>query len=209
MMDKKLETLLRNEKKMEEEKILFGGNIYKNINYLKSIRVTNENIDLLKENLNSIEKIGNQFVEDIIRLHAELYLILGGDKEDNNNNSTSSLVNEISIKTCSIINLALQEIRQINQMIVDCDAKNSDVYLSGKDYCFIAIFLHELFMSYSSLVVILLSKRYLDESYVNAIRERLNLLMSIQYESLRQNFNTVQSFEKSKKASDESLITIH
>jgi len=207
-MEKKYE--LHNKEKIEEEKILLGGNIYKNANYLPLIKVRSEDTASLREDLNIIDKIGKQFVEDIIRLHADLYIILACDQEDNKDIPINRVMNEIAIQTCAKINLALEQVREITQIIADYNRnKPLNIQLSGKQYCFISILLNELFMTYTSLIVILLSKRYIDEIYINAIRERLNLLMSAQYEQLRQKFQTVQCLEFSNDSLKEPLMTIH
>ena len=190
IMNEKFEKVIENKIKMEEEKILLGGSLYKNRNSLPSLIITPDNFNDLTNDLLMIQGICHQFSEDIVRLHADLFHDYGFnlDKDIKEDHPIYHLLNEIAVPIVAKLSLAQESAKDIeNKLSID---KQGTIH--GDEYCFISIALNELFAVYTSLLSLTLSRKYLDENYVNAIRERLSFLIHPQYEEMRQKFKVVQ-----------------
>jgi hypothetical protein len=188
IMNEKFENLIENKLKIEQEKILLGGNVYKNRNFLPSLVVTPDKFDGLIEDLTMIQSICYQFSEDIVRLHADLFHDYEFDKDTNEDHPIYRILNEIAVPIVAKLSIANESAKDIkHKLSID---KQGTIY--GDEYCFIAIILNEIFAVYTSLLSLTLSRKYLDESYVSAIKDRLGFLINPFYEELRQKFNVVQ-----------------
>jgi|1185.fasta_scaffold00002_17 hypothetical protein len=188
--------------KIEEEKKLLGGTIYSKRFFMPHIYITPDNYDEFIDDIDILDKIGNQFGLDITDLFAELYLIYEMDVDPNFEKIINATIREFSVTSSAKINLALIQIKELKKLL--SSSKKTEII--GDQYCFIVIMLQELLMIYTSFIIFIYVKRYLDDKSMEAIKERIDFIASYHYESLRKKFNVIHCFSISE---NEKLQTIH
>lgn len=210
MLENELEKRIQNKSKLEEEKKLLGGAIYRVRHSLPNLIVNDDNFEIFIKDLRQIDKVCSQFGEDIVRLHADLHVAYEMHLEQNQESHINTIISEIAIPLCAKIHLAQYQARELLSFISKCeeDGVHDSANITGDDYCFIILMLHELFMIYTSLITLLLSKNYIDNNYIDAIRDRLFFMIHPEYELLRKKFNVVESI-KISTMQEELITTIH
>jgi len=209
IMNKKFDEIVNAKEKLENERIQFGGIIYKNRNLLPSLIITEDNFHKIIDDLNMIQKICNQSSQDIVRLHADLFCHYGfyDNHEKNQNSPIYAIINEMSIPIVAKLGIAKENAddleKKINTDIIQ--KKKSTIY--GEEYCFISIILNEIFPIYTGLVSFLLGRVYFDENYLEVIRQRLDFLMHPSYEALRKSFKVVEILRIISNPID--TVTVH
>lgn len=187
-MSNVIEKILDRENKLEDEKLLFGGDLYMFRHSLPPILINDSNVEDYQLKLKRISEIAKQFGGDITHLAAELYVLFNSELIPN------AHIQQIATLALGKISCALLQIPDIEDKIEN-SIKNKEelnVEITGNDYCFIVVMLNDLLLSYLSMVNFIYIKNYLNDEFLNAIRDRLNFLLSHSYEDLRQTFKTVQ-----------------
>lgn len=210
-MTKAFDAILDRHNKLEEEKTKFGGDTYIKRHQLPQITVSFKDWNEFKDDIEIIKRIGKQFGGDFSHLSAELYILYEMDLEENAKNPYNLMIQHMAADTLGKISCALLQTGPLEDKIghfFGDNTKDYDLLLNGDDYCFIALMLNELLFSYVSLINFLYIKRYLNEDFLNAIRDRLNFIISEQFESLRIRFKAAHVFSIVNQKG-ERLETIH
>lgn len=153
----------------------------------------------------------DQFGSDITHLFAELTLLYKikeeSDLEDEQKNSIR--LNFLIIR--GLLSHAMLQSHQIIEAVEDWDQDESafqNFEIKGADYYFIPIVLNNLWGAYSMLLTFMIKKVYLNIEFIESIRERLNYLISPQFEDFRRTFKVAECWEIKQK-SEENPITLH
>lgn len=209
IMNKKFEDLVVEKEKIETEKLRLGGVIYKNRNLLPSLIITEDNFEKAIYDLKMVQKICNQFSEDIVRLHADLFCYYGfnDNPEKHQTSPIYAILNEMAVPIVAKLGISKENAEEVEKKVNAevIQKKKSTIY--GDEYCFIAIILNEIFPIYSGLVSLLLGRVYFNENYLTVITERMNFLMHPSYEALRKSFKVVEILRMFSNNLDS--VTVH
>jgi len=205
-MNVDISEILKRKAALEEEKILFGGEVYLNRHILPPITIDMDNNEDYRGYVSSIKHIAEQFGADCCHLFAELcYLYKIMDEEDLKH-PLKLPIQQIGSHILGKISLAILQTNKIQEILLE----NEEYELSGEDYCFIIIMLQDLFNTYCYMVAFLQRKQYLNDALRESIRERLMFLISGSFEELREMFLVAQSYDIIEKRMEEGKMnTIH
>jgi hypothetical protein len=204
-MIKNLTDFIFDKSQEETERQLFGANIYSSAHKFPSIYITNRKQDLEynEYNLESFTKytklinnISNNCGSDLALLFGEIYNIYKIDNE------SITLDQQIIIDFCteSLAHLSLA-MKQSDQLINNIETsfdnfKKSNYEIEGKDYCFIVMMLNNLFYYYSTIVNLIIQKRYLNIEFIRSISERLSFIVSEEFETIRRIFKVIECYKE-------------
>lgn len=207
--------------KREQEKQLFGGNLYEMAHKLPTIYITKnikESVDGIQNtyNLESlinytrvVRDISDSCGRDLALLFAELYKLyeIGIDNilPNPQNMFINTMITDFCTEAIALLSLALSQSEKLLEILnSDKDRNNLEIEITGNNYCFIVIILKNLFYYYSTIVNFITSKRYLNSDFISSISERLAFIVSNEFESIRRMFKVVECYK-----AIESTTTFH
>jgi hypothetical protein len=194
------------------ERKLFGGNIYSSAHKFPSIYITNNKEDL-EHNVYNLEyftkyiKLINDMSticgEDIAKLFAEIFKIYNISEDGINHSTQDEMIISFCTEALAHLSLAMnQSGKLINLIEASFDPlsirQQSNYEIEGKDYCFIVIVLNNLFHYYSTIINIVMQKRYLNTEFVRSISERLALILSYEFETMRRMFKVLECYKEAE-----------
>lgn len=156
--------------------------------------------------INMVEKICNTFERDTAVILEEICKIYNIPLSLDDRKKINNIHAMIFETGAHFINDISSAIKESKELISEIENKREDemITLDGSRYFFIVRALNFLFYYYTQIIFILRSRKYLDERYIAAIRERLVFLISPEMEEVRKFFKVVECFE-----SMENKITLH
>ncbi len=190
--------ILNKKEQLEDEKILFGGEIYQYRHSLPHITIDLSNNEDYRMYVSRVKKVADQFGADICHLFAELCLLYNIVDDSDIKNPVKLSIQQIGSHILGKIALAMLQAKKIEEKILASD----DCEILGEEYCFIAIMLQDLFNTYSFMISFLSRKRYLNEQFIISIKERLTFLISGAFEELKEMFMVVQGYDSIEKTID-------
>lgn len=195
IMNKKFDQLVIEKEKIETEMMKLGGVIYKNRNLLPSLTITADNLGKITSDLKMIQKICDQFSEDIVRLHADLFVHYGFNDcmEESQSNPIFSILNELAVPIVAKLGIAKRNAGDIAIKVNQEVSHKNESTLYGAEYCFISIILNEIFPIYTGLISLALGRLYFDENYLDVLKQRIGFLLHPSYEALRKGFKVVET----------------
>jgi len=200
-----LDSLIKKKSQLEEEKILFGGEIYQHRHILPKIKIDMSNHEEYSILISKVKQVGQTIGSHIAHLFAEL-VILYQVTENNLKNPVSLSIQQISTHMLGKIAFAMLQVDKLENILEE----NDDYDMVGDDYCFISIMLQDLFNSYSFMLSFVQRKRYFSPEDINSIRNILNFFISSQYEELREMFYVAQGYTMiEKQLEDNNINTVH
>lgn len=176
---------ITDESQDELEKKMFGGDIYKKSHLLPIISIKKEQVDQFLDHVELIKDITEAFGRDLSLLFAEIYSIANPDKKEIPNTTLT----EFCTHSLAILALAL---KQSQNLICKKSILQNDLEISGKEYCFITLFLNDIFYYYTTMINYIMNKRYLNENFLTGTRERICFIVSEEFEKLRKIFHVVE-----------------
>jgi hypothetical protein len=214
-MSNNFDTLLGTKKRVEGEKIMFGGDMYVKRHCLPEIHINSDNLKIYLGIIEKIDKIATQFGMDFALLSKEISIIFNLEKEEGNVTQADIVIQSVFHQALGTIACALEEINPLRKRIDKIFGKKpmekeNSIYLHGEDYCFIAKMLNELWPSYINLLNLIYIKRYFKEEDLLPIRERLSFILSNEYEDIRKYFKCVQCLDIIQQSEENpKKFTIH
>jgi hypothetical protein len=86
--------------------------------------------------------------------------------------------------------------RKQSTILLDSLMNPNKVVINGEEYCFIAIFLNNLFQYYSFVLQIIMLKEYLTVEALDKYSERFAFMLSPKFQSIRLAFRVMECSEK-------------
>ncbi len=209
-MTQKLENILSRELQIEQEKQLFGGNIYAMAHLLPTIYITKD-VKEEKEGVNNhytfelfinytylVRDIIDKGGKDLSLVFAELFNLHGINIKNSCSDEDYIFKNKILIEFCAQtqmqLSLALNQSEKLLETLKSYEDNNSNIEIYGKDYCFIVIILNNLLQYYSTTINFLSNKVYFNTEFFSDMSERLNYILSNEFESIRRMFKVVECY---------------
>lgn len=208
-MTKDITSLILNNSQEEMERKLFGGNIYSSAHKFPSLYITNieqdlehnaYNLEYFTKYIKLINDMSSICGEDIAKLVAEIFKIYNLSEKGIHQSTQDEMI--ISFCTEALANLSLamnQSGKLINLIGSHFDHSTKSNYeIEGKDYCFIVIVLNNLFHYYSTIINLVIQKRYLNNEILKSISERLSLIVSYEFETMRRIFKVLECYKEAE-----------
>lgn len=192
--------------KPDIQKIKIGGSIYEYCNMLPTITINQDNKEEYQNYFESINKIANVSGSDLMLLFADICTLL--DEE------TKESIQEVFLNSIAIVGYALH---QSSEIIVTLKEGKNDLILDGSTYCFIIIFLAELFSIYCCFVhhlkmlkyttsgIIVNSGSLANDISVSKMQSTIAFILSEEFESLREIFQVIKCYQLAYYQTDNSL----
>lgn len=190
----------------EDERVHFGGQIYKQRYDLPTIALVNEEVKKYERHLLNLENICKSFCDYIGHLFMDVCMIY-------NIKGIEDLDNEINIILQRSMSLIMGRIgnaeRQVKILRVALEGKNN-YEIQGHEYCFIPLMLQDLLFTCNELLAAMFGKKYLDKDFIDTVNAINGFLISQAYEELRQAFKTVEIFNGTLKTLNlTNPLTVH
>lgn len=195
--------------KVEEAKQLFGGELYTKSYKLPSLHISKENedeentcynTDFFISSVSYINNIANSCGNDMALLMGEVFILYGIDTTNENLvdvTQEQAMIILLAKTTFANLSLCSEQSNELLEILGSYDfSNNATLEVTGKDYCFISLVLNELFYSYATILNFLIKKRYLNDEFIKSISERLDLIISSEFDALRRIFKTVECYRE-------------
>lgn len=180
----------------ELQKIKSGGLLYEYCNTLPVILINEDNIDEYKNYLESINSIASMIGSDLMLLFADVCTLIDDEAVES--------IKEYFLNSLSIVGYALNQTSDILSLLKE---SKDDIILNGSTYCFVIIFLAELFSYYCGFITHLKMLKYTTSGMIvkagstdNDIpvaraQATLAFLLSQEFESLREKFKVIECYK--------------
>jgi|SRR5882672_941733 len=179
----------------ELHKIKSGGLLYEYCNNLPVILINEDNIEEYKNYLESINSIADMSGSDLMLMFADVCTII--------DNEAVEAIKDYFLNSLSIVGYALNQISDILSLLKE---SKHDIILNGSSYCFVIIFLAEVFSYYCGFINHIKMLKYTSSGMIvkagssdNDIpvaraQATLAFLLSQEFESLREKFNVIECY---------------
>lgn len=210
-MKKDIDEAILRAAKAEEAKQLFGGEFYTKSYKFPALSISKENkdeenscynTDFFINTVSYINNIANSCGNDMALLMGELFILYGIDIDNENLadvNPVQTMIILLAKTTFANLSFCSEQSDELLKILVSYDFSNNAILeVTGKDYCFIALMLNELFYSYSTIVNFIIKKRYFNDEFIKSISKRLDLIISSEFDALRRIFKTIECYRETE-----------
>jgi hypothetical protein len=180
----------------EIQKIKIGGVIYEHCRSLPPIIINQDNKEEYQNYFESINNIANVSGSDLMLLFAEICTLVDGKIKES--------IQEEFLNPIAIVAYA---VKQSSDIISQLKENKGEFVLEGYSYCFIVIFLSELFSYYAGFLNHLKMIKYTtsgmivkagsvaNDMPVSRMQSTLAFILSQEFESLREKFKVIECYK--------------
>jgi len=190
----------------EDERALFGGEIYKRKHELPTIQIDNEHMSKYQQYLINLEDMGSTFTAYIYRLYAEVCHLYEIKDIDDLEDPLKGFIQRETTHSIGKIGNAMIQIKRLRIALEDKES----YMMEGHEYCFIPIMLQDLQIVCNLLSSCIFARRYLDKELMDCINVISTYLISNGFEEMRQAFKVLECFDVQDKILELTYpLTVH